>query len=148
MQLLQAGPCQIFYKRSSSESGCHWRVYTYPDTTIACDEMEFDDQERDTLLNPTVLVEVLSESTEKYARGRKSQHCRQIRSLKVLVLVSQEDFVVEWHTRCEDSSWLLQQRVGFAESIELEPVGIRIAMAEIYRGVSVKPGTSDKTPTA
>lgn len=61
-------------------------LYTYPDATIVCGEQEFDDEHRDNLIKPTVIVEVLPESTEKYDRGKKSNHDRQIESLRELVL--------------------------------------------------------------
>lgn len=84
------------------------RLYTYPDAMVLCGDLQFDVGNRDTVLNPRVLVEVLAESKEKYDRGRKSQHYRQIPSLMAPSLVSQEDYHVEWYTR-EGDSWLLQE---------------------------------------
>lgn len=144
-QLLKAGGCQVFnsdLRILVDATG----LYTYPDATIVCGELEFDDEKRDTLVNPTVLIEVLSESTEKYDRGRKSQHYRQIPSLKALVLISQEDFHVEWHTRLDDNSWLLQERKGLDEHLELNCIGIRIPLAEIYRGVVLQPVPNEPSP--
>lgn len=135
-QLLKDGSCQVFnsdLRIKVDPTG----LYTYPDATIVCGDLQFDDDQRDTLLNPTVLVEVLSESTERYDRGRKSQHYRQIPSLKILVLISQEAFHVEWYTRRDDSNWLLQERIGWDESLNLEPLGIQIPLSEIYRGVDL-----------
>lgn len=120
-------------------------LYTYPDATIVCGDLEFDDEKRDTVLNPTVLVEVLSESTEKYDRGRKSQHYRRIPSLKALVLVSQEDFHVEWHTR-ESDSWLLNERTGLDQELDIQSLGIRISLAEIYRNVVITPAPTNSAP--
>jgi len=117
-------------------------LYTYPDATIVCGDLEFDDEKSDTVLNPTVLVEVLSESTEKYDRGRKSQHYRRIPSLKALVLVSQEDFHVEWYT-LESDSWLLNERTGLDQELDIQSLGIRISLAEIYRNVVITPAPTE-----
>jgi Uma2 family endonuclease len=133
-QLLKAGSCQVFNSDLRLKV-CSTDLYTYPDATIVCGELQFDDEVQDTLLNPTVLFEVLPESTERYDRGRKSQHYRQIPSLKVLVLVSQEEYRVEWYTRREDNSWLLQERTSLDQYLNLEPLGIQIPLTEIYRGV-------------
>ncbi|MFN7875374.1 MAG: Uma2 family endonuclease [Pirellula sp.] len=133
-QLLKGGTCQVFNSDLRIKV-CSSDLYTYPDATIVCGELQFDDELRDTLLNPTVLFEVLSESTERYDRGRKSQHYRQIPSLKALVLVSQEEFRVEWYTRREDNIWLLQERTSLDQYLNLEPLGIQIPLTEIYRGV-------------
>src|SRR5215211_3382177 len=73
--------------------------YTYPDVVVACEEEEFDDEERDTLLNPLVIIEVLSESTEAYDRGRKFEHYQYIESLTEYLLVSQEPYRVEQYVR-------------------------------------------------
>ena len=82
---LKGRPCAVFnsdLRVQVQSTG----LYTYPDATIVCGELLFDDDHRDTLLNPTLIVEVLSDSTEKYDRGKKSNHYRQIASLKELIL--------------------------------------------------------------
>ena len=73
-------------------------LYTYPDVVVVCGEPEFLDREVDTLLNPTVLFEVLSESTEAYDRGVKFGHYRKIPSLREYVMVSQDRMLVERYT--------------------------------------------------
>ena len=70
-------------------------LYTYPDASVICGPLEFEDPRRDTVLNPTLLVEVLSESTEAYDRGKKFSHYRQIPSLREYLLVSQEEPKIE-----------------------------------------------------
>lgn len=69
-------------------------LYTYPDASIVCGELEFNDEHQDTVTNPTLLVEVLSDSTAKYDRGTKSVLYRQIPSLKELTLISQNEVYV------------------------------------------------------
>jgi len=93
-QSLKDRPCAVFSSdlRIKVEAT---GLYTYPDATIVCGDLEFDDEVGDTVVNPTVIVEVLSESTEKYDRGRKANHYRQIASLKELILISQDQHGVE-----------------------------------------------------
>ena len=74
-------------------------LYTYPDAAIVCDGPRFEDNVFDTLLNPQVVMEVLSDSTEKYDRGAKFRHYRQIASLKEYLLVAQDRPLVERYTR-------------------------------------------------
>src|ERR1043166_9688652 len=66
-------------------------MYTYPDIVAVCGEARFEDKHVDTLLNPTVIVEVLSESTERYDRGEKFAHYRRLESLRAFVLVAQDN---------------------------------------------------------
>ena len=86
-------------------------LYTYPDVVVVCGEPEFLDREVDTLLNPTVIFEVLSESTEAYDRGVKFGHYRRIPSLREYVLVSQDRMLVERYTR-QGNDWLLSELTG------------------------------------
>jgi Uma2 family endonuclease len=91
---LENGPCRVVtsdLRVKVDASG----LYTYPDIVIVCDEPEFEDAAFDTLLNPRAIVEVLSDSTEKYDRGVKFGHYRQLRSLQEYVLVAQDRLLVE-----------------------------------------------------
>src|SRR5438270_8317210 len=74
-------------------------LYTYPDASVICGELEFDDVQKDTVLNPTLLVEVLSDSTEAYDRGKKFDHYRKIPALKEYLLISQDCPKVERYAR-------------------------------------------------
>ena len=114
-------------------------LYTYPDATIVCGEQIFDDDHRDTLLNPTVIVEVLSDSTEKYDRGKKSNHYRQIASLKELILIAQDRPQVERFTRQPNGDWLFHEQKELSAEFELKSLGISVAMTELYRGVKFEP---------
>ena len=89
------------------------------------------------MVNPTVIVEVLSESTEKYDRGRKSNHYRQIASLKELILISQDQHGVEIFARQDSGGWLLHETRALDELLELKSLGVSIAMSEIYRNVKL-----------
>ena len=118
-------------------------LYTYPDATIVCGELLFDDDHRDTLLNPTVIVEVLSDSTEKYDRGKKSNHYRQIASLKELILIAQDRSHVERFTRQPNGDWLFHEQKELTADFELKSLGISIAISELYRGVTFEPIEDD-----
>jgi Uma2 family endonuclease len=113
-------------------------LYTYPDASIICDELEFDDDHQDTITNPTILVEVLSDSTKKYDRGTKSILCRQIPALKELVLIGQNEAYVGCFTRQSNGDWLLHEVLDLTGSIELSSVQISIPLSKIYRGVAFR----------
>ncbi len=106
-------------------------LYTYPDATVVCGRPEFEDDTLDTLLNPLVLVEVLSESTQDYDRGTKFTNYRTIPSLRDYVLVATDEILVEHYMREEDGSWVLREhRAG--ERFAIASVGCEIAVDEIY----------------
>ena len=106
-------------------------LYTYPDVSVVCDRPEFEDDQLDTLLNPLLLVEVLSASTEDYDRGTKFTNYRTIPALRDYVLLSTERVLVEYHTRKEDSSWLLREfRAG--QRFHLESIGCELIVDELY----------------
>lgn len=106
--------------------------FTYPDIVITCDQPQFDDDEFDTLLNPTFLVEVLSPSTEDYDRGRKFAHYRTLPSLLGYLLVAQDRVHVEYFARQADGRWVLTEADDITTVLDLEGVGCRLALAEVY----------------
>lgn len=122
--------------------------YTYPDATIVCGELEFADDQRDTLVNPTVIVEVLSDSTEKYDRGKKSNHYRQVASLKERILISQDRPNVERFTRQANGDWLFHEETDPAANFELKSLGISVAISELYRNVQFEPTEEDVSASA
>ena len=95
---LRQKPCQIFpsdMRIKVQQTG----LYTYPDLVIICDEPQFTDDALDTLLNPLVLIEILSPSTERYDRGMKSQHYRTIETLQSYILIAQDHYHIEHYSR-------------------------------------------------
>ncbi len=107
-------------------------LYTYPDLVVVCGEPIFQDDVFDTLSNPVLLVEVLSDSTEGYDRGKKFQHYRSIESLQEYILVSQNEARVEKYVRHGDEFWLLSEAVGVGSEIEFSTIECKIPLAEIY----------------
>ncbi len=107
-------------------------LYTYPDASIVCGPLELADGQQDVVLNPTVLFEVLSDSTEAYDRGQKFGHYRQIESLREYVLVSQSEVLVERYQRNPDNTWTLTESRGIDAQLSLNSVGITIPLLEIY----------------
>jgi Uma2 family endonuclease len=106
-------------------------LYTYPDASALCGLAELEDTEVDTLLNPAVIVEVLSASTEDYDRGTKFKNYRSIPSFREYVVVSQAEVLVEHHVRQADGSWLMREhRAG--ERFELAALGCGLAVDELY----------------
>jgi Uma2 family endonuclease len=131
---LRGGPC------AALPSDMRVRVpatglYTYPDVSVVCGEPQLEDAHMDILLNPVVLIEVLSESTEGYDRGRKFEHYRRIASLQEYVLVSQKQPRVEGYRRQGEREWLLTEAVGLEESVELPSVRCVLSLAEVYERV-------------
>lgn len=121
-------------------------LYTYPDVTIVCGEQRFDDDQRDTLINPTVVVEVLSKSTASYDRGPKSKHFRKIVSLQALIFIEQDSPSVEVYRRQSDGNWVMSDATELTDSIAIESIGISIPLVEIYRNVTFpEPGPSSET---
>jgi len=130
---LKGSPCFVYagnLRFKVNETG----FYTYPDASIVCGELLRDEFVSNTALNPTVIVEVLSESTETYDRGRKSSHYRQIESLQELVLISPDRVSVECYVRKPHGHWLLRESLELDDRLLLESVGIEIALRGIYRG--------------
>lgn len=106
-------------------------LYTYPDVTVVCGDPQFEDEVRDTLLNPTVIIEVLSESTEAYDRGKKFRYYRSIPSLREYVLVAQDAISVERYTRGDGGVWSLQES-GAGDTLVLASIGCEVPVGEIY----------------
>jgi Uma2 family endonuclease len=110
-------------------------LYTYPDIAALCGEPRFEDRHVDTLLNPQLIIEVLSESTESYDRGRKFAHYRSIESLLEYVLVSQEECRVEQYVRQDDGKWLYTETTDPNALVELASVACRLSLSRLYRRV-------------
>ena len=114
-------------------------LYTYPDLSVICGPLRFAEGTDDTVVNPTVIVEVLSDSTEGYDRGTKFEHYRQIPTLQEYLLVSQKAPRIEQFIRQADGDWLLKQAAGMEKGLELPSLGIVISLAKVFAQVSFLP---------
>jgi Uma2 family endonuclease len=128
---LDGRPCRVF------SSDLRVRVEatdldTYPDASVVCAEPQSAEADAHALINPTLLVEVLSDSTEAYDRGPKASHYRRIPSLKGYLMISQHEPRLELQLRQADGSWTLLE-AGAGERLELRPLGIGIDVDELYR---------------
>ena len=108
-------------------------LYAYPDVVVVCGEPRFLDEARDTLLNPTLLVEVLSPSTEAYDRGRKFQHYKSIESLNEYLLVASDRVHADLFTRQPEARWLLTSASRLADSLDLQTAGCRAVAGRFVR---------------
>ncbi|MCA1614338.1 MAG: Uma2 family endonuclease [Acidobacteria bacterium] len=113
------------------------RLYTYPDVVVVCGEPRFEDDHLDTLLNPTLIVEVLSNSTELYDRGKKFGFYRTVESLSDYVLVAQDEHRIEHYAKQPDGRWLLAEYSSQEDVIELESIQCRLALGEVYDKVAL-----------
>lgn len=111
------------------------RMIAYPDVTVVCGEPDFLDARRDVLKNPTVLVEVLSPSTENYDRGKKGTFYRLLPSLREFLLIGQEPVFIEHNRRLPDGTWQVIIRQEMDAVINLESIGVELPVAEIYEDI-------------
>lgn len=134
--LLRSGPCQGFpsdMRVRVSSSG----LYTYPDVVVVCGEPQFLDDRRDTLLNPTLIVEVLCPSTEAYDRGRKFEHYASIPSLSEYLLVASDRIHLDLYARQTTGQWLLTSANGPDGALNLVSAGCRLTTPALYRDVAI-----------
>ena len=128
---LRGKSCEVYQSDMKVRTN---KRYSYPDTVVVCDEPEFSDDEKDVLQNPTVLVEVLSRSTESYDRGDKFAAYRELKSLQAYVLVSQLMPRVEAFKR-QENDWLFSEVSGIEKALKLEAIGCELKLSEIYEKV-------------
>jgi Uma2 family endonuclease len=133
-QHLRPRPCEVYstdLRLRVTPTG----LFTYPDVIVVCGEPRFAPEDPDTLLNPLLIVEVLSESTKNYDRGEKFRHYRALESLQEYLLVAQETVHVEHYVRQEDGSWRLTETEDPAAAIQLASIGCLLPVATIYEKV-------------
>ena len=131
---LKGGPCQVY----PSDLRVHipsTGLYTYPDVTVVCGEEDFIDDHVDTLTNPTVIFEVLSDSTEKFDRGAKFRHYRSVASLRAYVLVAQNEACVDLLERIDEGHWKFTPVAGLEDTLHIETLNCDLPLAEIYANV-------------
>jgi Uma2 family endonuclease len=134
--LLKGSGCRVFtgdLRVHIPASG----FYTYPDVTVVCGELQVLDETRDTVMNPVVLIEVLSPNTESYDRGQKFFFYRSIPSLREYVLVSQKTRRIEvFRRRNDDGVWELHEPDN-SGLITFESIGCELALEDVYAEVEM-----------
>ncbi len=132
---LKRKPCMVY----PSDMRLHIpenSLYTYPDLMVVCGKEYFLDSESDTLLNPVLIVEVLSKSTEAYDRGDKFRLYRGIGSLQEYLLVDTKKVSAEVHRKNAEGFWLLaSESQSLAEPVHLQTIGFQLNMNDIYEGI-------------
>jgi Uma2 family endonuclease len=114
-------------------------LYAYPDVTVACGERRYDANEPPSLLNPTLVVEVTSESTEDYDRGTKFLHYQAIPSLSEYVIISHRERRIDHFRRLDDGQWLATTRTGEGD-VAMPVLGGSLTLADVYAGVDFEEG--------
>ena len=121
----------------------------YPDLTVACETPHFAETRMATLRNPTLIVEVLSPSTERVDRGLKFDCYRTLPSLQAYVLISQDEPRIEIYSRQPDDTWRYDVTTGLQAGLSLDSIGCVIRLAEVYARVVFPPApTMETTPGA
>ena len=110
--------------------------YTYPDVVVVCGTEQFEDEHQDTLLNPAVIIEVLSDTTEAYDRGKKFENYQYIESLRGYILVAQEPYRVERYIRQDDKTWTYSEFHDAEEQVELSTIGCDLSLQDVYAKVA------------
>ncbi len=139
-QRLRGTPCRVHSPDKRIGTAAH-ASYTYPDVSVICGPEQVDDRDPDgrTAVNPTVVVEVLSPSTERDDRGRKFARYLAAESLGEYMLVAQDQPRVEWYLRQPDGRWLFSYAVGLDAVVQLRSIGVDLPLSEVYLNVTFPP---------
>jgi Uma2 family endonuclease len=131
---LKGKPCKV-YPSDLRVHNNENTLYTYPDVVVVCGKVEFIDDQFDTILNPTVLIEVLSPATENYDRGTKFKLYRTIPSLKNYILISSTEYAAEIFTRKENDEWVLNTTKGSDGHIYISSIDYNLSLTDVYSQV-------------
>ncbi len=112
--------------------------YSYPDIVVACEEEKFEDEQEDVLLNPLIIIEILSDSTEACDRGQKFFHCQSIDSFVEYILVSQKSSQIEKFVRQPDNTWNYSMFHNTEDLVHISSIKCNLPVKEVYRKVSFK----------
>jgi Uma2 family endonuclease len=131
---LESGPCEAYtndVRVRIDPAGS----YLYPDVVVICGEPGYEDANRDSMVNPTVVIEVLSPSTEPFDRGKKFALYSQLETLTDYLLVAQDQVHVEHFVRQPGGEWLRAEKNSLDDVVELPSVGAKLKLSEVYRSV-------------
>jgi Uma2 family endonuclease len=132
---LRERPCLVFNSDMKVRVPSSMKFH-YPDAAVVCDKPCYADDERDVLLNPLLVVEVLSESTSAYDRGKKFQYYQELESFREYLLVAQDEPVVERFVKQPDGNWLYSKVAGLDQNIELVTLNCSLRLGDIYAKVN------------
>jgi len=118
-------------------------LYTYPDVAAVCDVPQFDDTQNDTLLNPNIIVEVLSKSTEVYDRGTKFAMYRKLDSLAEYLMIHQDKYHAEHYLRQPGNLWLFSEYTNPEDIFFMQSVECELKLEDIYEKVIINDGRED-----
>jgi len=137
--LLRGKPCRV-YSSDLRIRVLETELATYPDASVVCGKLETAPDDENAVVNPTLLVEVLSDSTEAYDRGAKAAHYRRIPSLREYVLIAQNEKRIEVYRRNQRGGWeLFEAQSGI---LELESVGIELDVDAVYENPLTAQGST------
>jgi Uma2 family endonuclease len=144
---LKGKPCRVRTKDTKVRSGpspvtrrTMAGLYSYPDVVVICDEPDYHDAHQDVILNPTVIIEVLSESTEGFDRGEKFKRFQRWNpTLKDYLLVSQDQPQIDHFTRQADGKWTYEYTTGLSERVYVASIQCTLPLAEVYERVVFPP---------
>lgn len=141
---LRTKPCQV-YPSDMRVKVVKTGLNTYPDVVVVCGQPQFSDSVQDTLLNPVVIIEVLSASTERYDRGMKFQNYRTIDTLRDYILIAQDHYHIEHFSRQDSGAWVLQEATESTTGIYIPSIDCELNIQDVYEKVKIAPGSPDIT---
>jgi Uma2 family endonuclease len=152
---LKGTSCRVRSKDTKVRSGADPQkakttrgMFSYPDTVVFCDELQHHDEFKDVLTNPSVIFEVLSDSTEEFDRGEKFMRYRNWNpTLTDYILISQNKPVVEHYVRQENETWVLHEYRGLSASFDIYSINCNLALAEIFDRVDFPSDVLDAFPS-
>ena len=137
---LRERPCTVLTSMMRIEVSSKG-FFTYPDVVVVCGQAALRDNHRDTLLNPTLIVEVLSPATGAYDRGRKFHHYRALESLREYVLIDHDHPRIERFVRADRGTWLFGDTAILGETVHLPSIDCTLSLADVYEKVEF-PGSA------
>lgn len=130
-------PCSV-YSSDMKVKIAKANKYTYPDIVAACDPQQFEDEHTDVLLNPTLIIEVLSDSTEAYDRGLKFFHYQRLASLREYILIGQKFCHLEKYERQAGNIWAYSEFHQMDDAVDIHALNCTLSLKDIYRKVELQ----------
>jgi Uma2 family endonuclease len=139
---LRRKPCRV-YPSDMRIKVLRTGLNTYPDVVVVCGQPQFTDVVRDTLTNPTIIIEILSASTERYDRGLKFENYRTIETLRDYLLIAQDHYHIEHYVQQANNQWLLTEATQLEEAIDLQSIECTLRLEDVYGKVDIERDNED-----